>query len=275
MNLSEQPVTPNLVSVVIPCYRGERYLAQAIESCLAQTHRDLEVIVVDDLSPTPDAEIADRYAATDSRVRVVRRAENGMISRALNSGYEVARGEFHSRLAQDDLFRDDAIARLVATLRENPQAGLAYADMQLIDADGKVLQPMPSEPPARALFPANRVGLCVMWPAAVYRAVGPFDPRFDLSEDFEFFLRISRHYPLVKCHGEAPFFFRYHAAQGSVTSEHRHDLARAHAHVAHAKALLAGDPANPRRWKQLLFAQVRLAATRSGLYGRIKHDRKA
>ena len=267
--------TPNLVSIVIPCYRGERYLAKAIESCLEQTHRDLEVIVVDDCSPTPDAAIAEAFAAKDSRVRVVHRAENGMISRALNSGYEVARGEFHSRLAQDDLFRADAVARLVATLRANPQAGLTYADMQLVDAEGKVLQLMPAEQPERALFPANRVGLCVMWPAAVYRAVGPFDPRFDLSEDFEFFLRISRRYPLVKCEGEAPFFFRYHAAQGSVTSERRHDLARARAHVAHAKALLRTDPANPRRWKQLLFAQGRLAATRSGLYGRIKYDRKS
>ena len=86
MSTTPPAAVPNLVSVVIPCYKGERYLAQAIESCLRQTHRELEVIVVDDASPTPDAAIAERFAAADPRVRVVRRAENGMISRALNSG---------------------------------------------------------------------------------------------------------------------------------------------------------------------------------------------
>ena len=275
MSTSPPAPVPNLVSIVVPCYKGERYLAQAIESCLRQTHRELEVIVVDDASPTPDAALAERLAAADPRVRVVRRPENGMISRALNSGYAVARGEFHSRLAQDDYFGDDAIARLVATLRAAPDAGLAYADMRMVDADGVVLQPMPCERPERALFPANRVGLCVMWPAAVYDAVGPFDPRYDLAEDFEFFLRISRRYPLVKCEGEPAFFFRYHAAQGSITSEHRHDVARARAHVAHARALLRDTPASPRRWRRLLFAQARLVATRTGLYGRIKYDRGA
>ena len=173
MSTSPPAPVPNLVSIVVPCYKDERYLAQAIESCLRQTHRELEVIVVDDASPTPDAALAERLAAADPRVRVVRRPENGMISRALNSGYAVARGEFHSRLAQDDYFDTDAIARLVATLRAAPDAGLAYADMRMVDADGVVLQPMPCERPERALFPANRVGLCVMWPAAVYDAVGP------------------------------------------------------------------------------------------------------
>ena len=268
-------MTPDLVSIVIPCYKGERFLAPAIESCLAQTHRELEVIVVDDRSPTPDAAIAEGYAARDPRVRVVRRAENGGISRALNSGYAVARGEFHSRLAQDDLLHPDAVGRLVATLRANPRAGLAYGDMLLIDEQGTVLKLMPAEAPERALLPANRVGLCVMWPAAVAAAVGPFDPRFDLSEDYEFFLRLSRQFPLVKCEGDPAFSFRYHPAQGSITSETRHDLTRARVHVAHAGVLLRGDPANPRRWKQYLFAQARLVATRSGLYGRIKYDRRS
>jgi glycosyltransferase involved in cell wall biosynthesis len=267
-------MTPGLVSIVIPTYRGERYLAAAIESCLSQTYRSIEVIVVDDCSPTPDVAIAEKHVLQDPRVRVVRRSENGMISRALNSGYQVAQGEFHSRLAQDDLFRKDAIELLLTTLRNNPNAGLAYADMQLINADGQFMQMMPSNPPATALLPANRVGLCVMWPASVYRHVGGFDPRFDLSEDFEFFLRISRDYALVKCEGEAPFFFRYHAEQGSITKEFKHDLARARAHVSHATAIWKREWHKPSRWKSMLTTRGRLLLTHLGIYGRIKHDRK-
>src|SRR4051794_7714636 len=99
-----------LVSVVIPFYKGERFLAQAIESCLRQTHRELDVILVDDASPDGCAAIAERYAQRDSRVRLVRRATNGGIARAFNTGFDAARGEYLTRLAQDDLMHDDAVA---------------------------------------------------------------------------------------------------------------------------------------------------------------------
>src|SRR6516165_8538835 len=80
---------PRLVSVVIPCFRGERFLAKAVESCLGQAYPLIEIIVVDDASPDSCAAIAERYALADGRVRVVRRPSNGGVSRAFNSGYEV------------------------------------------------------------------------------------------------------------------------------------------------------------------------------------------
>ena len=263
---------PNLVSVVVPCYRGAKYLRAAVESCLRQTYPHVEVIVVDDRSPDRDAEIAAEIAARDPRVRVVRREANGGICRALNSGYEVAHGEFFTRLAQDDLFREDALDILVRTLRATPAAGLAYADMQLIDENGAVIQPMRTAPPERALLPANRVGLCVMWRRAAWDAVGPFDPKFDLCDDYEFFLRLSRNFPLVRAEGEAPFFFRYHAEQGSRTKERAHDLARARVHLAHNAAMLRRHPARLIYWKRLVTGRLRLWATRLGIYQRIKYD---
>lgn len=265
-------MTDPLVSVVIPCYRGRRYLRAAIDSCLGQTAPDLEVIMVDDASPGADHEVADEAARADPRVRVVRRAENGGIGRALNSGYEVARGVYFTRLAQDDLFRSDAFALLVSQLQAHPDAGLAYADMQLIDADGNFMQMMPTEPPERALLPANRVGLCVMWPRAVWDAVGPFDPAYDLCDDYEFFLRVSRRFPLTRVDGEAPFFFRYHPGQGSVTQERAHDLARCRVHLAHNRALLKMAWHRPGYWKREVTGRLRLLATRAGLYQRWKHD---
>src|SRR5438477_12732943 len=93
---ASRPAVPGLVSVVIPCYNGAAFLAEAIESCLRQTYRDLEIIVVDDASPDHCAEIAGRYAAADSRVRVLRRARNGGVSSALNTGFRRARGEYFS-----------------------------------------------------------------------------------------------------------------------------------------------------------------------------------
>jgi glycosyltransferase involved in cell wall biosynthesis len=266
-------VNEPLVSIVIPCYRGRKYLREAIESCLRQTHRNLEVIVVDDKSPDADYEIAEELARTDPRVRVIRRTENGRICRALNTGYGAARGEYFARLAQDDMFREDAVALLLRRLQDHPGAGLAYADMQLIDASGKYMQLMPTAPdPARALMPVDRVGLCVMWPRAVWDAVGPFDPRYDLCDDYEFFLRISRKFPLTRVPDEAPFFFRYHPEQGSVTKAQQHDIAGCRVHLAHNWALLRGRWYSPVLWKRVACGWVRLTACRAGLYRYWKYD---
>jgi len=91
----------SLISIVIACYRGDRFLAEAIESCLKQTYQNCEIILVDDASPDRCAEIAEGYAQTDSRLRVVRHPTNGRASRAFNTGFESACGEFMTRLAQD------------------------------------------------------------------------------------------------------------------------------------------------------------------------------
>src|SRR5580704_5185271 len=204
---------PALVSIVIPCYKGSRFLSKTIKSCLSQTYRDIEVIVVDDASPENDAAIAEAYAAQDSRVRVVRHERNGGVSRAYNTGYAAARGEFFTRLSQDDLFREDAIEIMLRRLQSAPrEVGLVYCDMQKVDENGRWLSrwdqandpsSAASETERRrlqenALFPTQEVGLCVMWRRSVYEAVGPFRPRYDFAEDYDFYLRVSRKYRLAK-----------------------------------------------------------------------------
>ena len=247
-----------LVSIVIPCYRGRRYLSEAIDSCLTQTHTNLEVIVVDDASPDLDFEVAEEFSRRDSRVRVIRRLTNGRISRALNDGYALARGDYFTRLAQDDLFRNDAVALLLRQLQRYPAAGLAYADMQLIDDRGQFLQLMPTEPPERALLPVDRVGLCVMWPRAVFVVVGGFDPAHDLCDDYEFFLRISRQFALTRVESEAPFYFRYHADQGSIAQAKAHDIAMTQAQLSHNSALLRRHPFRLLYWRRALLGNLRL-----------------
>ncbi len=205
----------DFVSIVIPCYRGSRFLAEAIESCLRQTHRELEVIVVDDASPDDCAAIAERYVRSDDRVRLIRRLENGGVSRAFNSGFEAARGEYLTRLAQDDVFGDSAIEVMLRHLQEHPEAGLVYCDGHVIDECGVVKQRFSLAEPEVVLSFRNGVGLCLMWRRAVWEKVGGFDPQFDTAEDFEYWLRIAQSFPLTKCPGVAPFYRRNHGANGS------------------------------------------------------------
>ena len=256
---------PALVSIVIPCYKGSRYLAKTIESCLNQTYREIEVIVVDDASPQNDAEIAFACAAMDDRVRVVRRERNGGVSRAYNSGYAVARGEFFTRLSQDDLFREDAIEIMLRHLQTaSPDVGLVYCDMQKVDDEGRWLSRWnQANDPDNALFPTQEVGLCVMWPRSVFEAVGPFRPRYDFAEDYDFYLRVSRRYRLDKCGNEAPFFFRCHASQNGTVSQMQQSAAYSLAQMSHAWATVKKHPARWACWKGILGCGIRVSALKA------------
>lgn len=231
-----------LVTIVIPCYNGERFVAGAIESCLNQTYGRVEAIVVDDASPDGCAAIAERYARADGRVCVINRATNGGVSRAFNSGFAVARGEYFTRLAQDDRFREDAVELMVNHLENHPKAGLVYCDMQTMDDEGQVTGRMEAGSPDRALEVENQVGLCVMWRRSVHEAIGGFDSRFDTAEDYEYWLRLAKHFPISKLADEAPFFFRFHDGMGSRRFQARQECA-----VYEARALHCNDSQVARR----------------------------
>ncbi|QJW98065.1 glycosyltransferase family 2 protein [Frigoriglobus tundricola] len=252
--------TVPLVSIVVPCYRGERYLAEAIESCLRQSHRNFEVVVVDDASPDRCAEIATRYVAADDRVRLIRHPRNKGVSHAFNTGFAAARGAYFARLAQDDVFRADAITIMLDRIRSEPEVGLVYCDMQLIDADGRFMHMLPTEEVGRALLPAHRVGVCVLWSRAAWETVGPFDPRYDTADDYEFFLRVSRRFRLAKCAGEAPFYFRYHPAQGGVQLSKQQDYAYVLAQLAHYKSLVRTHMFRPAYWRKIVTCWIRARA---------------
>jgi glycosyltransferase involved in cell wall biosynthesis len=251
-----------LVSVVIPCYNGARFLPEAIESCLRQTYRSVEVIVVDDASPDDCAAIAERFARQDRRVKVIRHPKNTGVSRAFNTGFHAARGSYFTRLAQDDIFREDAIEALLLHLERNPEAGLAYADGQSIDENGAIRKGPDILPdPSRVLAWRNMVGLCVMWRREVWERIGGFNPDFDSAEDHEYWLRVSRCFPLSKCPGGPYFFGRYHDNQGSILFAEKQEKAN----LTLVRDLMPADSLNRRllRWRALSYIAYTTATVRT------------
>ena len=81
------------ISIIVPVYKVEKYLRKCVDSILAQTFTDFEVILVDDGSPDNSGKICDEYAEKDNRVRVIHK-ENGGLSSARNAGIDVARGKY-------------------------------------------------------------------------------------------------------------------------------------------------------------------------------------
>jgi glycosyltransferase involved in cell wall biosynthesis len=129
--------TKSLVSVVIPTFNRAHCIAATIESALAQTHRDLEIVVVDDGSRDDTAAVVARVEARDPRVRYVHQ-DNAGVSAARNRGFAEARGEFVALLDSDDLWLPDKLAAQVRCLEALPEAGMIWTDMDAFFPDGSV-----------------------------------------------------------------------------------------------------------------------------------------
>lgn len=99
------------VSVVIPVYNVEEYLRRCVDSVLAQTLSDLEIILVDDGSPDQSPAICDEYAQADARIRVIHKTNGGLAS-ARNAGMRIAQGEYLFFLDSDDWLEPDGLAKL-------------------------------------------------------------------------------------------------------------------------------------------------------------------
>ena len=123
-----------LVSVIIPVYRVERFLSACVDSVLAQTYPNLEIILVDDGSPDNCPAICDSYAERDARVRVIHQ-QNGGLSRARNAGLAAAQGRYVYFLDSDDYLIPEAIETLTAHAEED-ETDLLFFEAILVSEDG-------------------------------------------------------------------------------------------------------------------------------------------
>ena len=182
-----------LVSIIVPCCNGARFLADALDSALAQTHPATEVIVVDDGSVDDTPAVLRRYAG---RLRVLCQPNRGP-SAARNAALGVARGEYVAFLDADDRFLPDKVARQTAVLDSRPDVGLVYTGWRFIDEEGRVL-PGEARPSGEGdLLPALLLANPIHPLAAVVRRalvadVGGFDETLRGCEDWDLFLRLSR-----------------------------------------------------------------------------------
>ena len=125
-----------LISIVIPIYKVEKYLRECIDSVLKQTYSQLEIILVDDGSPDNCGAICDEYAASDSRIHVIHK-ENGGLSDARNAGMKIASGKYIYFLDSDDYLLPNAMERLVLTAEEK-QTDILFMDAQNFNDEGFV-----------------------------------------------------------------------------------------------------------------------------------------
>jgi hypothetical protein len=188
------PADP-LVSVLLPVWNGERFLAAAIDSITAQTFRALELIVIDDGSTDRSLAIARELAARDPRVVVLPRPRRGL-TEALNAGIAAARGSLLARMDADDLAVPTRLAQQVAYLDAHPRCVVVGGAVEVVDDAGRRLG-VTRFPTAHgdivAALVGGRSGLA--HPAVLMRhdavaAVGGYRASTFPSEDLDLWLRL-------------------------------------------------------------------------------------
>lgn len=206
---------PPRVSMVMPVHNGARWLAEAIDSVLAQDFTDFELILVDDASRDASPAIMSDAADRDPRVRLLRLDTNVGLPAALNHGFAAARGDLHSWTSDDNLLRPEMLGRLVATLDAHGDADIVHADFMLIDEAGTELGRSRVGPIDRLLY-GNNVGACFLYRARVTEALGGYDTNLFGVEDYDFWLRAALRFKFVSLHDDL-YIYRKHG--GSLTSQ--------------------------------------------------------
>jgi glycosyltransferase involved in cell wall biosynthesis len=189
-----------IVSVIIPVYNGAKTVRATIESVLAQTFTDFEVIVINDGSQDNTLTIIAKIS--DSRLRVFS-YENAGVAASRNRGVAQAAGELIAFLDADDLWTPDKLEAQFQALQENPQAAVAYSWTDYVDEQGQFLYPgshiSVSGNVYRHLLIKNFIenGSNPLIRRSALVTVGEFDPSLPPAEDWDMWLRLAARYPFV------------------------------------------------------------------------------
>jgi glycosyltransferase involved in cell wall biosynthesis len=210
--------TPPLVSVVIPCYNSARYLAETIESVLAQTHPRVEIILIDDGSTDATAKIAQGYP-----VNYIFQT-NGGISAARNNGFLHSQGKYVLFLDHDDRLLPRGIEAGVKLLEAHPDCAIAVGEHKFIGPDGTEIgyshKHSGGHDHYRRLLAHNFIETpcSVLHRRSSLEATGIFDENVMGAEDYELYLRIARQSALIT-HDAPVAEYRLHDSNTSGDAE--------------------------------------------------------
>jgi glycosyltransferase involved in cell wall biosynthesis len=210
-------MTTPKVSVIIPTYNAMRYLPETMETALAQTMADFEVIVVNDGST--DSVIEWVAQITDPRVRIISQVNQGL-SGARNTGVKNAKGEYVAFLDADDLWKPTKLEKQVACMESNPQVGLVYTWTAMADQNGKptgrVIASEAEGDVWQQLIEFNMVccGSTPLIRRSCFEQIGSFAADVSPSDDWDMWLRIATQYKfgVVK---EPLILYRQHPGNSS------------------------------------------------------------
>lgn len=216
-----------LVSVIIPSYNCEIYIAQTIDSVLAQDYDPIEVLIIDDDSTDRTTEIVFGYG---DQVRLVSKKNSGVCA-TRNRGLNEAKGQFICWMDHDDYWYPDKISRQVNAFAQHDDIGVVYSSFMRWNSDAAGIFPNPDSYVRKSfvdefdpeysgwiyhlfLLDCHMLTSTAMFRREVLEKCGAFDESLPYGEDWDLWLRISREYPFLKLN-QSTTLYRQHEGQGS------------------------------------------------------------
>lgn len=210
-----------LISIVLPVYNGEKYLRESIDSVLAQTYKNWELLIVDDCSTDSSAAIAKEYASKDRRIYYYRNENNLRLPRNLNKGFRLAKGVYLTWTSDDNKFKPTALEKMYDALKNNQNAQFVFASCRVINSEGEEIEYiMVDDKRKKQIVGHNVVGACFMYTRKAYEEVGEYNPDFTLVEDYDYWQRIYAKFNAVAI-SDILYEYRWH--DGALTSTMKKD----------------------------------------------------
>ena len=226
------------ISVILPVYNAEAYVREAVESILAQTFTDFELIAINDGSTDDSGAILRKLAARDTHIVLVERSNDGLVS-ALNKGLEIARADLIARMDADDVAMPERFALQHARMSQEPELVVLGSFIRVMDKTGDIIHlseyPLTPKATARCL---ERGGCPVANPAVMMRRdavlkAGGYRKAFSHAEDYDLWLRMSDLGYTIANLPQPLLNYRWHGANVSEVHWQAQGRSGLLAHLAH------------------------------------------
>jgi glycosyltransferase involved in cell wall biosynthesis len=237
--VDKTPLTTPRVSIVIPSYNHEHFVAQAIDSVLAQTCQDFEIVITDDASTDGSVEILNQYARKDRRIKLF--VNNFNYERhAVNHSIEQARGEYIALLNSDDEFAPAKLEKQLDILDRRPDVAAVFSRARIIDDQDRDV-PDGSHPYCSVFDQPNRSrhrwlrrffeeGNClchssVLIRRSVYETLGAYNPLLSAIDDLDMWVRLCLHHNIYVL-ADRLVNFRIRSREGNHSADTPHNFRR-------------------------------------------------
>lgn len=184
-----------IVSIVLPVYNGEKYLAQSIKSVINQTFEDWELIIVNDCSGDNSLQIMQSFAQKEKRIKIINNEVNKKLPASLNIGFAHAVGKYLTWTSDDNSYKPQALEKMVQYLDTHPQTDLVSMNYDYIDEQEKYINEFDNIFPYKRvtadLLQHNNVGAAFMYRRSIAEKTGQYDEFTFCAEDYDYWCRIA------------------------------------------------------------------------------------
>lgn len=229
-----------MISIVLPVYNGSRFLKESVDSIIAQSYSDWELILVNDCSTDNTLDICKDYSMKDSRISVYTNQKNMRQTWSMNFGFSKAKGDYLTWTSDDNRYKPTALEEMISYLENHQDCDFVYCDYDTIDENGKVTGTCTVDEPVMNLDHCS-VGACFLYKKLVREIVGDYDVESHYAQDYDYWIRVYDKMTMHTLH-KCLYEYRYHDGMCSTTGGMQLPYAEAFVKAKNADIIVNGLP---------------------------------